>query len=170
MTQRIKVGSFGNPHGVRGQVCLRSFTENPKDILSYSPLTDESGKRVFSLKCDGIKGEELIVSIAGLTDRNAAELLKRTGIYAPAEALPDKDDDTWYSSELIGLQAITQDGKIYGNVIAVHDFGAGDIIELELSDGKNEMLPFKATFVGDIDEAAKTVVVFPPEYLESEEG
>ena len=170
MTKRIQVGSFGNAHGVRGQVCLRSFTENPRDILNYTDLTDESGTRRFAIKFNGVKGNELIVTVEGITDRNAAELLKKTAVYAPETLLPPKEENTWYKSELIGLHGITPERVIYGKLIAIHNFGAGDIAEFELTDGRNEMLPFKKEFIGKVDAQAGTIEVFPPEYLESTES
>lgn len=161
----IKVGLITASHGVRGQVKLRSFTEEPADLLSYTPLTDSTGKRQFKFTSQGIKGDSLIVSIEGIADRNASDLLKNTAIYAPASALPEKEEGTWYSSDLIGLEARTPDGKAYGSITAVHNYGAGDIIELELVSGGNEMLPFKAPFVGEIYVDKGYVEVTPPEYI-----
>jgi 16S rRNA processing protein RimM len=145
---------------------LRSFTDSPKTILSYTPLTDKTGTRQFSLICDGVKGDDLIVRVEGITDRNAAELLKRTELFAPASALPPKEEDSWYHSELVGMQGFTADGKAYGRVITVHNYGAGDILEFEFEDGSTEMLPFKKEFIGTVDEAQKRIEVFPPEYLD----
>lgn len=165
----IKVGVIASAHGIRGQVKLRSLTENPKDLLTYSPLTDAKGARVFVFTCEGIKDDSLIVSIEGVADRNAAELLKNIGIYAPANLLPEKEDGMWYYSELVGMQAQTSDGKPYGKIIGVHNFGAGDILEFTLADGSNEMLPFKEGFIGDVHENDGFVVVYPPDYLEAAE-
>ena len=154
MTTRIKIGVFGAAHGVRGQLCVLSFTDDPKDIFLY-PLTDASGKRNFTLKFDGI------------TDRNAAELLRRTELFTDHK-LPPKEEGTWYSSELVGLTGMAGD-QAYGRLIAVHNFGAGDILEFEMEDGRTEMLPFKKEFIGDIHEKTKTIDVFPPDYLEGRE-
>ena len=165
MTKRIQIGSFASAHGVRGQVCVRSFTENPKDILRYAPLTDESGARVFVLTFTGSKGDDLIVSVEGISDRNEAERLRGTALYALQSALPATDENEWFINDLVGLTA-TAEGKPYGRVIGVHNFGAGDILELERTDGKNEMLPFTKAFVGAVNEKTGTIEIFPPVYLE----
>ncbi|NBX02520.1 MAG: 16S rRNA processing protein RimM [Alphaproteobacteria bacterium] len=165
----IKIGIFGPAHGVRGQISLRSFTDNPKDILAYT-LTDATGARQYTLKCDGVKGKDLIVSVDGIADRNAAESLKNTAVYAPESVLPEASDDEFYHSQLVGMRALTTDGKAYGTVLAVHNYGAGDILEFELAGGGNEMLPFKDAFIGEIDRKKRTIVVFPPYYVEAKEG
>lgn len=166
----IQVGVIASAHGIRGQVKLRSFTENPRDVLSYEPLTDATGTRTFILTAHGIKGDSLIVAIDGVTDRNVAEQMKNTAIFAPASLLPEKEENVWYYSELIGMQARTPDGVLYGTVEAVHNFGAGDILEFKLPDGSNEMLPFRSGFIGEVNSEESYLLVFPPDYIEAEKG
>jgi 16S rRNA processing protein RimM len=103
-----------------------------------------------------------------VNDRNEAEKLKGTILCAPESDLPEKPEDTWYYRELIGLDAMLGNGQKYGKIIAVHNFGAGDIIDIEKIDGSTEMLPFNEVFVGDVDMEKGTVIVFPPEYVEAQ--
>jgi len=169
-SKRIQVGVITAAHGVRGQVKLKSFTQNPKDLLSFTPLTDASGNRSFKLASQGVQGQDtLIVTVEGIADRNAAELLKNTPLFAPAEQLPEAEDGAWYYGELVDMQARTEDGKAYGMVTAVNNYGAGDIIEIKRVDGTLEMLPFSPAFVGDVVVQERYLVVFPPDYIEGDE-
>jgi len=154
---------------VRGQVKIRCFTGNPENILSYQPLTDASGGRAFKLTRRGIQNKLIIASIDGINDRNEAELLKGTELFAPASALPAKTENQWSHDELTGLEARISDGRVYGRVIGLYNFGAGDILEIELAEGKTEMLPFKKPFVGNIRPDEGYLIVFPPEYVEAKE-
>ena len=167
-SQLIEVGQITSAHGIRGQVKLRSFTQDPDDIFTYSPLTDKKGKP-YVLKREGYKEQLFIASIQGVTDRNAAELLKGTLLYAAAISEAEKEENQWFYSELKGLEARLENGDSYGKVIAVHNFGAGDIIEIERTDGSAEMIPFKPAFVGDIETEKGYLVIFPPEYLEGDD-
>ena len=126
-------------------------------------------KKQFKIKLHGGTEQGLIASIEGITDRNQAELLRGIELYARAEARPDKKENSWYHGELVGLKAQLENGKSYGKVIAMHNFGAGDIIEIELAIGKTEMLPFKDSFVGKVNTQGGYMIVHPPEYLEVKE-
>lgn len=153
-------------HGVRGQVKILPFTDHPEALFAYSPITDHSGGRAFKLKREGIKDKLVIASIAGITDRNAAELLKGMELYAPAPTTQVNGPNQWSYTELTGLEARLIDGNVYGRVIGVYNFGAGDIIDIERQDGSSEMLPFNENFVGDVEVGEGSLVVYPPEYLE----
>jgi len=160
MTKKIvKIGVINSAHGVRGQVKIFPFTD---DFFSHSPITDATGKRIFKLTRQGVKDKQLIASIDGITDRNEAELLKGVELFAPAS-----DETSQYS--LIGLEARLTDGNVYGRVTGVHNFGAGDILDLELDNQKTEMLPLRDEFVGGIHVDEGYLVVFPPDYVEAKE-
>ena len=165
----VQVGVITAAHGIRGHVKIRSFTENPESLLSCHPLTDATGNRPFKITRQGIKDSILIVSIEGIHDRNAAELLKGTALYALAPSSQEAEENKWPYDTLIGLEARGIDGTVYGKVIGVYNFGAGDIIEISLANGKTEMLPFKNAFVGDINVENGTLIVFPPDYAEANE-
>jgi len=163
-----KIAVITSAHGVRGQVKIHALNGDPETLVSY-PLTDATGKRPYKLTRHGIKDNLLIASIEGLTDRNEAERLKGTALYAPATALPANAENQWDYAELIGLEARLENGKSFGRVTAVHNFGAGDILDIEKTGGDSEMLPFTDDFVGDIHPKDGYLIVFPPDYLEAKE-
>jgi 16S rRNA processing protein RimM len=152
---------------VRGDVKIRSYTEEPEAIFSYR-LTDKTGRKSFSLTRRGGNAQAYVAGIEGITDRNEAELLRNTELYAAADELPQKASNEYYYTELKGLEARIPSGKVYGRVINVYNFGAGDIIEIERKNGELEMLPFKAPFVGDVYTAGGYLIITPPEYVEGE--
>ena len=161
MTSKIKkIGVITSVHGVRGQVKVYPLTDDPKALFS-TVLSDASGKRQFKLKREGVKDKLFIASIDGITDRNDAELLKNIELFAPAS------EHTSVADTLTGLEARLLDGNKYGRVIGVYNFGAGDILDIELTNGKTEMLPLREEFVGDINVNEGSLVVYPPDYVEA---
>lgn len=155
--RRILVGEIGRPHGVRGLVKLRSFTNEPASIASYGPLTDEGGARRFVLTWKG----DGIAAIEGITDRDAAQRLTGTRLYVERDRLPATEDDEFYLSDLIGLPAVTEAGEAVGTVKAVEDFGGGSF--LVLAKGPEEILvPFTRASVPAVDLDAGRIVVAPP--------
>lgn len=166
----VRVGVIASAHGVKGQVKVKCFTEKPETLLTFKKLTDAAGKRSFTLKKQGVKNDLLIVSIEGIDDRNASELLKGTELFAPAPALKAAKTNEWTYAELTGLEARLGNGKMYGKIVGVYNFGAGDIIEIQLPDTTTEMLPFKDEFVGAVHVERGFLVVSPPDYVEAEEN
>ena len=162
-----KVGAISSAHGIRGQVKLRSFTADPESIFEHASLVGMPGNKTLKIKREGYKDQLFIVSIHGVSDRNAAELLRGIELYAPLRKPDITAENEWLYSDLTGLEARLESGKTYGKVSAVHNFGAGDIIEISFDDGKSEMLPFKRTFVGDVNISDGYLVVYPPEYLQA---
>lgn len=161
--KRVCVGAITGPHGVRGDVKLKSFMAVPEDIAGHGPVTDESGARHFTFRVTGATGDRLIARIDGVVDRTAAEALKGTRLFLPREALPAiEDEDEYYVEDLMGLQAELRDGGAYGEVVAVHDFGAGPMLEIAPPGGPTVMLPFTAEAVPLVDVAAGRVVIDPP--------
>ncbi len=161
----FKVGVISSAHGVRGQVKIHSFSEDPEDLLRYGTLHDASGKRSFALTRHGAKGTQIIASIEGLTDRNDAEKLKGTELFADA-SLQQTTENQYSYTNLIGLEARTGDGAVYGTVTDLQNYGAGDIIEIKLKNGETEMLPFTSAFFGEVAPGAGFLIVTPPNYEE----
>ncbi len=162
---RVCLGQFGAAHGVRGEVRLHSFTADPAAITSYGPLESEDG-RVFEIETMRPAKDHFVAKIAGVADRNAAELLKNLKLYVPRARLPAPDEpDEFYHADLIGLAVVDRAGEKLGTVVAIHNFGAGDLIEMNpASGGKTELLPFDEVHVPAVDIAAgKIVVVLPVE-------
>ena len=164
MANRICVARIGAAHGVRGEVKLWSFTEDPAAVAHYGPLETQDGTRCFEIETMRAAKDHFVARIAGVNDRDAAEKLRNIELYIPRARLPKIEEaDTFYHADLVGLDAITPDGARVGTVHALHNFGAGDIIEIAPAGGGDPlMLPFNETTVPKIDVAARQIVVVPP--------
>jgi 16S rRNA processing protein RimM len=164
VANRICVARIGAAHGVRGEVKLWSFTEDPAAVAHYGPLETQDGTRCFEIEALRAAKDHFVARIAGVNDRDAAENLRNIDLYIPRARLPKIEEaDTFYHADLVGLDAITPDGARVGTVHALHNFGAGDIIEIAPAEGGDPlMLPFNETTVPKIDVAARQVVVVPP--------
>ncbi len=163
--ERIRVARIGAAHGVRGEVKLWSFTQDPLAVAGYGPLESEDGARAFEIETLRSAKDHLVARIAGVNDRSAAEKLTNTDLFVPRERLPAiEEEDTFYYADLVGCAAVTADGKPLGTVSALHNFGAGDIIEIALAAGGAPlMLSFTEATVPEVDLKAKRIVVIPPE-------
>ena len=159
------MGVITGAHGVRGEVRVKSFTADPAAIAAYGPLEDERGARRLALELAATVRGMLIARIAGVADRNEAERLKGTRLYLPRAALPPPGAEEYYHADLIGLAAMLRDGSALGRVRAVHEYGAGDSLEIERPDGKLVLVPFTEATVPVVDIEAGTLVVDPPEGL-----
>lgn len=164
MANRICVARIGAAHGVRGEVKLWSFTEEPAAVANYGPLETQDGTRCFEIETMRAAKDHFVARIAGVNDRDAAEKLRNIELYIPRARLPKIEEvDTFYHADLVGLDAVTPDGARVGTVHALHNFGAGDIIEIAPAGGGDPlMLPFNETTVPKIDVAARQIVVVPP--------
>jgi 16S rRNA processing protein RimM len=160
----VLLGVFGAAHGVKGELRLKSYTADPLAIASYAPLTGEDGRAIVIRSARPLKGDMLVVSIDGVSDRGAAEALTNRHVYAPREALGTAgEEDEFFHADLIGLAAVTAEGSPFGRVVAVHEFGAGDILEIAPEGGGPALLlPFSKAVVPTIDVAAGHLVVLPP--------
>ena len=132
MTERIRVARIGAAHGVRGEVKLWPFTQDPLAVADYGPLETEDGARRFEIETLRAAKDHLVARIKGVGDRDAAEKLRNTDLFISRDKLPPIDeDDTYYHADLVGMSAITPEGVPLGNVTAIHNFGAGDLIEID---------------------------------------
>ena len=161
---QILVGRIGAPQGIRGQVRVQSFTADPLAVGAYGDLRDTRGERTFVLTDLRILRETMIVaSIAGVSDRDAAAALTGTDLYAKREALPPPDDDEVYLVDLIGCEAFDEGDVRVGTIVAVPNFGAGDILEIApVAGGETLLVPFTKACVPIVDVAAKRVLVILP--------
>jgi 16S rRNA processing protein RimM len=171
MTDRVIVARIGAAHGVRGEVRLWPFTQDPMAVASYGPLETQDGARRFEIESARAAGNHLVVRLKGVGDRDAAQALTNIELYVSRDRLPTiEESDTYYHSDLVGLDAIGEDGAQIGTVHAVHDFGAGAVLEITpLGSGETLMLPFTAVTVPKVDLDAKQVVVVPPAEIEARE-
>jgi 16S rRNA processing protein RimM len=160
----ICLGVITAAHGVRGQVKLKSFTAHPKDIASYGELHDAQG-RAYCLTVITCNNDTVIASIKGIEDREAAEKLRNIELFIERSKLPEPSGNEYYYNDLVGLAVVTESGAAYGQVTGIHNFGAGDIVDIRHISGKEECMPFnKATFPV-IDMKNKTLVISPPEII-----
>jgi|FEC22Drversion2_1045045.scaffolds.fasta_scaffold00382_39 16S rRNA processing protein RimM len=159
---RVCVGVVGAPHGVRGEVRVASHTQDPLDLGAYGPLETEDGRRL-EVKAVRPGKNVVIATFEGITDRNAAEALRNRRLYVARDRLPEPAEDEFYHADLIGLRAETADGLLLGTVLAVQDFGGGDLLELRLAGSRRTAyLPFTRAVVPVVDVKGGRLVVDPP--------
>lgn len=160
---RILLGHIAGAHGIRGEVLIKTYTEAPENVGAYGPLSDESGTRTFSLRSARATPKGVVARLQGVDDRNAAEALKGIALYIERERLPAAADGEFYHADLIGLAAIDGDGKPLGEIVAVQNYGAGDLLEIRLAgSSRTELVPFTDAAVPVVDFAARRVVVILP--------
>ena len=164
MAERICVAQIGPAHGTRGEVRLKSFTTDPMAVKDYGALETEDGTATFRIEALRPAKSHLVAQLAGVRDRTAAERLANVRLFVPRERLPAPETDEFYHADLIGLAAVATDGRALGTVVAIHDFGAGDILEVRPEGQRNTvMLPFTTTTVPVVDVAGHRIVIDPPE-------
>lgn len=171
--ERICLGAIVGVHGIKGEVKVKSFTEIAEDIDQYGSVENEAGTRKFSIKVIGHSKDLLRVKIKGIDDRNEAFALKGTGFYVSKDVLPELEEEEFYHSDLIGLEARAQeDNSFVGEVLGVYNFGAGDMLEIKTSEtGKSEMLPFTKEYVPTVNIKEGYIIVTSfLNFTEDEEG
>lgn len=160
----VCVARIGAAHGTVGEVRLWSFTARAEDVTAYGPLQTADGTRTFEIEALRSAKDFLVARLKGVTDRAAAEQLRNTDLYVPRERLPAPEPDEFYHADLIGLEAQDTAGNAIGRVVAVHNFGAGDILEIApTTGGETVMLPFSTAVVPRVEIAAGRIIVDPPE-------
>jgi 16S rRNA processing protein RimM len=160
---RICLGQIGAAHGGRGEVRLHSFTADPLAIAGYGPLETDDG-RAFEIESLRPAKNHLVATLVGIRGRNAAEQLTNVKLYVPRERLPaTAAADEFYHADLVGLAVVDRAGERLGIVVAIHNFGAGDLIEMRPdAGGKTELLPFDEATVPEVDLTAGRLVVALP--------
>ncbi|MEE4208413.1 MAG: ribosome maturation factor RimM [Parvularcula sp.] len=159
----IVVAQFAGSHGVRGEFKLRSFTEEPAALFGYGTLISESGATLTPTKVRLLKPGLFIARAEEITSPEASDAFKSQLLTVPRDRLPPtEEDDEFYIADLIGLVALLEDGRAVGEVKAVPNYGAGDLVEI-VSEGKALVLPFTKDAVPSIDFAAGTITVRLPE-------
>ena len=166
----VLVGRFGAPQGVRGEVRVQSYTADPKAIGGYGPLTDAGRTRDFVFaRLRPLKDDMLVVKVLGAETREAAAALAGLELFARRDRLPEPGEGEFYYDDLIGLAAATPDGRALGRVVAVSNYGAGDILEIARAGGESLLLPFSKTVVVDVRFDEARIIVAPPREIEGEE-
>lgn len=166
---KVCLGAIVGVHGIRGEVKVKSFTENENNLTHYGLLSDESGSRQFELKIVGHSKELLRVKIKGVDDRNTAETLIGVGLYVERTKLPSTQEEEYYHADLIGLMALNSAGEKIGTVNAIYNFGAGDLIEIRTRDNKLEMLPFTKEYIPDVNLKEGHIIVAMMQFATEDE-
>jgi len=156
---RVLLGQVLGAHGLKGEVKVRTFTAEPRSLGAYGPVAMEDGRvfRIVSLRT--AKGEEAIVTLAGIEDRTSAESLKGARLYVPRAVLPAPEADEFYLADLVGLAVEDETGAVRGRVRSVQNFGAGDVLEIENANGEAAFVPFTKDAVPAIDLTGRRITV-----------
>lgn len=161
--KRILMAQIGAAHGIKGEVRVKPFGDDPLSFTDYGKLETEDGSRKFKVKRARLQKNVVITKFEGVNDRNEAEALNGVKLYIPRERLPEPEDaDEFYHSDLIGLPTQGRDGTDYGTVIALLNFGAGDLIEVRDRSGKTVIFPFDRQTVPEIDLENGLIYIEPP--------
>lgn len=172
--KRVLVGQIGAAHGVRGEVRVKSFTEPAEAIADYGTLLavrdggrpDQQRERALTVERLRPADTVLVVKFSEIADRTTVEGLNGMRLYVDRAALPEpEDEETFYHTDLIGLEAIGADGTVHGRIVAVPNFGAGDLLEIQPAAGQTVYLPFTRGFAPTVDIAGGRIVIAPPDGL-----
>jgi 16S rRNA processing protein RimM len=166
---QVCVARIGAAHGMRGQVRLWTFTQDPLAVTRYGTLSTKDGARQFEVTQAREAKGFLVATLKGITDRNEAERVNGVELYVSRDRLPATKTDEYYHADLIGLAAVTTSGDTLGRIAAIHNFGAGDIIEIAPPSGPTRLLPFSNAVVPTVDIASGRVVIELPREIDGEE-
>jgi 16S rRNA processing protein RimM len=167
--KKICIARIGAAHGVRGAVKLWTFSEDPFAVKTYGPLSTKDGARHFEVTSAREAKDHLVATFKNVATREEAERLNGIELYVPREKLPATEDDEYYHADLIGLAAETTADEPLGRVVAIHNFGAGDIIEIAPPSGATMLLPFTNAVVPTVDLSGGRVVIELPEEIDGDE-
>lgn len=148
---KVCLGAIVGVHGIRGEVKIKCFCDDEKHLTAYGALSNEQGDMSLDIKIVGHSKDLLRAKIKGVEDRTTAESYVGTGLYIERDKLPQLEEEEFYHTDLIGLMVKNNQGEKIGEVNAIYNFGAGDILEIKSKDGVLEMLPFNKTFVPTIN-------------------
>jgi len=158
---RICLGVIVGAKGVKGEVRIKSFTQRAADVGSYGPVQSEDAKAEWTLQVTGEAKGVVVARLKGVGDRNQAEDLKGTRLYVPRAKLPPPDDGSYYHADLVGLRVVLTTGEEKGSVLAVHNFGGGDIIEVGDGQSETTMVPFSSAAIAEVDMKGGVIHVTP---------
>ena len=167
MPERITLATIGGAHGIKGEVRVKSFTADPLAVKEYGPLSTEDG-RVLEIERIRPAKNVLIAKFRGIDDRNAAEALNGLSLFVQRSALPPPEPGEYYHADLVGLAAYDREGRRLGAVVAVENYGAGDILEIADEGGSSLLIPFTNRTVPVIDMEGGRLTIVPPAEIEIE--
>ncbi len=162
---KLLMGIFGAAQGLTGEVRLQSYCENPLDINQYGALTSDTGK-VFELTHLRTTKNMLVARVKGISDRTAAEQLTNIALYIDRALLGEaSDEDEYFHADLVGLNVMDENHERLGTVLALFNFGAGDMLEIRpVTSGKSVMLPFTKAAVPSINIIEQNIIVSSEAY------
>jgi 16S rRNA processing protein RimM len=156
-------------HGLKGEVKVKTFTETPDALARYRRLHAKDGREFSVANIKATKTDEAVATFAEVVDRNTAESLRGLELFVARDVLPVPAEDEFYHADLIGLTAMDEADRVIGTISAIHNYGAGDVIEIVRDDGDSVMLPFVKDFVPVVDLNARRVVIAEPAEVETGE-
>jgi 16S rRNA processing protein RimM len=167
---RILVGKIGAAHGIKGEVRITPFTEDPEAIARYGPLATDRAGLTVTIETARVQKTVVVARLKGVSDRTGAERLNGVSLFIDRAVLPEpEEEDEFYHADLIGLEARLEDGTIIGEVAALPNFGAGDLIEIrDPRSGDTYLYPFTKAVVPDIDLDRRILTIIVP--LDAEPG
>jgi 16S rRNA processing protein RimM len=157
--KRIALAAVAGAHGVKGELRLKLFTESVENLKRYDSVFVGGVEHRLESVREGSSGA--IARLSGISDRSAAEALRGTVVEVDRSALPPLEPGEYYHADLIGLSCFDRDGRELGRVIGVENYGAGDLLEVESTDGKHSLIPFRP----GIAEQDGDRIVLDPEFL-----
>jgi len=166
MESRVCLGAIAGAFGVQGEVRLKSFCAVPEDVAAYGPLESEDGRHRFEVRLGRAVKAGFAARLSGVATKEQADALRGVRLYAPRDRFPDLPDDEFYHADLIGLEVRDTGGGVLGKVAAVHDHGAGDLLEIRAKGRTSSvLLPFTRAAVPTVDIVGGRLVADPPEGL-----
>jgi 16S rRNA processing protein RimM len=169
MSRDILLGVVIGAQGLKGEVKVKTFTQSPERLGAYGALHAKDGREFRVVAARAAKSDIAVVRLEGVIDRNDAEKLKGVELYIARDVLPPPDEEEFYHADLIGLAAHDAEGRVFGTVSGVHNFGAGDVIAIARADGGDMFLPFTHAVVPTVDVKSGFVVVAVPEEAEDDQ-
>lgn len=157
--KRIALAAVAGAHGVKGEVRLKLFSDSIESLSRHEKLHVGGAERRLLAIRDG--GKTVVARFEGIADRSAAEALRGTMVEVDRSALPHLEEGEYYYADLIGLPAVDREGRAIGTVVAIENYGAGDLLEIEGEDGKRSLVPFRE----DIADLKGDRIVLDSEFL-----
>jgi 16S rRNA processing protein RimM len=163
MSRDVLLGVVIGARGLSGALRVKCFAQDAQALAAYGPLHAKDGRAFVVERAEPVRPGEAVIVLKGVVDREGAEALKGLELYVARDALPAAEGSEYYHADLIGLRALDEADRFLGLVSAIHNFGAGDVIEIAREEGGHLLLPFAKNFVPVVDVKAGFVVVANPE-------
>ncbi|MEE2745718.1 MAG: ribosome maturation factor RimM [Pseudomonadota bacterium] len=166
---RICVGVVTGPHGLNGAVKIKSYMVSKEDIAAFGPVTDKTGKSTYNVQLKSSNNRNLIAELSGVEDRDASESIVGTELYLPRNVLPKLADNEFYYSDLLGLTVTDTEGQLIGKISLIDNYGAGEVMEVNLKEGGTRMFRMSREVVPEINLRKGQVIINPPDEIIADE-